>query len=389
MKIKKIELIPVSSPMKKPLIMPETYITEIHSVILKLYTDDGLVGFSDCGDTSTWYRGETQETIMGMIGSHIAPKILLGADPRDIEKIVGRMDLLINDNNQAKATVDFALHDAKGKAYDMPVYQLLGGRTAEYVELGWVSSPGTVDEVVAEAKGALDAGYVLVKQKIGRGSLEEDIEMIKGLRAGVGDQVRLTVDANGFWNYEQALHALRQLEDVGLESIEQPLPRWDIVGMARLRQKIGTPVYADEAAQELHHIREIIERQAADGLFIKMQKAGGLLKSQRWLTMARVAGLPVLTGCMSGSGLEASPAAHLLVSDQWASQFTHENLGPVTNNARFDTVNPPITADIAKNVPRYEDGKLWPNEGPGLGVELNEDFIAEHQTPGKSIIVVE
>jgi L-alanine-DL-glutamate epimerase-like enolase superfamily enzyme len=252
-----------------------------------------------------------------------------------------------------------------------------------------VLSPAPVEDVVAQAKAALAEGYYLIKQKIGRDTIDEDIEMIKGLREGVGDDVRLTVDANGFWNYEQALYAMRKLEDVGLESIEQPLPRWDIIGMARLRQKIGTPVYADEAAQDLHHIREIIERQAADGLFIKMQKAGGLLKAQRWLTLARLSGLPVLTGCMSGSGLEASPAAHLLVADQWASQFVHENVGPPMNHGQLSTVNPPITDDIALNVPRFEGGKMWPNEGPGLGIDLNEDFIKEYQTPGKDIIVVE
>jgi L-alanine-DL-glutamate epimerase-like enolase superfamily enzyme len=389
MKIKKIELIPVSSPLAYPLIMPNTHITAIHSVVLKMYMDDGTVAFSDSGDTSTWYRGEMQETIMGMIGQYIAPQVLLGEDPRNIEKLVGRMDLLFNENSQAKATVDFALHDAKGKAFDVPVYQLLGGRTAEYVRSGWVLSPGPVDEVIAKAKGALADGYELIKLKIGLPTVDEDIEMIKGVREAVGENVRMTVDANGFWNYETALYALRKLEDVGLESIEQPLPRWDIMGMARLRQQVSTPVYADEAAQDLHHIRELIERGAADGLFIKMQKAGGLLKAQRWLTLARLSGLPVHTGCMSGSGLEASPAIHLLVADQWGSQFVHENIGPPMNHGVFNTVDKPITDDIAANVPRFENGKTWPNEGPGFGIELNEEFIKEFQTPGKDIVVVE
>jgi len=385
MKITKLECIPVSSPLVKPIIMPETYITHIHSVLLKIHTDEGLVGVGDTGDTSTWYRGETQESISAIITEHIGPRVLLGEDPRKIEKIMGRIDRLVRDNNQAKALVDFALHDLKGKILGVPVYELLGGRTVDAVQLGWVLSAGRPEDLVPEARRAVDAGYGLIKMKIGNPSLAEDIEMMKGVREGLGDDVRLVADANGFWNYEDALKALRAVDDIGLECIEQPLPHWDIEGMARLRQQVGTPVYADEAAQELHHIREIIERRAADGLFIKLQKAGGLLKSQRWLTMARLANMSVMSGCMSGSGLEASPAAHLLVADQWASQFTHENLGPVTNNARYETVDPPITADIAKNVPRYEGGRMYPNEGPGLGIELNEDYIAENRTPGKPV----
>ena len=130
-KIVKVECLPVSTPLKKPVIMPNTRITSIDSVVLKLTTDDGTIGFSDSGDTSSWYRGELQESIIAMICNVIAPRILLGEDPRNIEKIVAKMDMLVRDNNQAKATVDFALHDLKGKLLGVPVYELLGGRTIE------------------------------------------------------------------------------------------------------------------------------------------------------------------------------------------------------------------------------------------------------------------
>lgn len=391
MKITKAELIPVSSPMAHPLIMPNTYITEIHSVLLKLYTDDGLVGFADGGDTSSWYRGELQESMMAMMARHLIPNCVLGADPNNIEAIIARMDLLTNDNNQSKATIDFALHDLKGKALNTPVYNLLGGKSKDFVETGWVSSPGTDEEVVEEAQKALAAGYSIVKQKIGRGSVKADVAMIKALREGVGDDVPLVADVNGFWNYEEALHALKELESVNLHFIEQPVPRWDIAGMIRLRQKVGTPIYADEAVQDIVQIKEIAERHAADGLMIKMQKVGGLVKAKRFLTMARAVDLPVLSGCMSGSGLEASPAAHFLVADDWATNFVHENVGPLTNHYQFDTVsgNPHQDLDIALNVPVYKDGKLYPNEGPGLGIELNDEFIEKYQTPGLDIIVVE
>jgi len=173
-----------------------------------------------------------------------------------------------------------------------------------------------------------------------------------------------------------------------MECIEQPVPHWDIEGMARLRTRIDTPIFADESAQELHNIREIIERRAADGLFIKMQKAGGLLKAQRWLTMARLADMAVMSGCMIGSGLEASPSAHLMIANNWASQFTHENLGPLIINNQWENAEQTITQDIALNVPVFSDGKLYPNEGPGFGIELNEEFIATHITEGKQTVTV-
>lgn len=383
--IVKVEVIPISTPMKRAQLMRGHTLSRIDSVILKLYAEDGLVGIADSGDTSTWYRGETQDSIMSMICDFFAPKILLGEDPSKIEKIVGRMDVMTRDNNQAKATVDFALHDLTGKACNVPVYTLLGGKTVDRIPIGFVLGAGKPRDVAKEAVGVVKQGFSFVKLKAG-GSLKNDIEMAGVVREAVGSDVDMFMDVNGAWTYDQALTTIRALEEFKLSKIEQPLPAWDIDGMARLRGKVNTPIYADESAQELHHLMEIITRGAADGLMIKTQKAGGLLKSQRWLTMARLANMPVTCGCMVGSGLEASPAAHLLVADQWISQFPQENAGPLHIHDTLDSRT--IRDDIALNVPRFEKGYLYPNDGPGLGIDLDESRVASLVTPGKSARVV-
>ena len=144
-----------------------------------------------------------------------------------------------------------------------------------------------------------------------------------------------------------------------------------------------TPIYADESAQELHHLKEIIDRRAADGLFIKMQKAGGLLKAQRWMTMARLSGLPVMCGCMIGSGLEHSANIHFWVANQWASQFLNESTGPMTIHGTWDSKKIKPGSDLANEMPRFKGGLAWPNEGPGFGITLNEDFLLRNRTRGK------
>jgi L-Ala-D/L-Glu epimerase / N-acetyl-D-glutamate racemase len=386
MKITRIEIAPVSTPMKRPQLMRGATLSRIDSIVLKIHTDQGLVGIADSGDTSSWYRGETQDSMTAMICDFFAPKVLLGEDPTRIEKIVGRMDLLARDNNQAKATVDFALHDLVGKIRGVPVYELLGGKTIDRVPLGLVLGAGEPRDVAAEAVAVLAEGFCFVKLKAGRGTLRQDIEMVAAVREAVGPDADLFVDVNAAWTYDQALTTIRALERYRLSKIEQPLPAWDIEGMARLRGKVSTPIYADESAQELHHLMEIIARGAADGLMLKTQKAGGLLKSKRWLTMARLANLPVICGCMVGSGLEASPAAHLLVADEWISRFPQENAGPLHIHDTLASRN--IEGDLARNVPRYEAGYLYPNEGPGLGIELDEERVRRLLTPGKSARVV-
>ena len=387
-KIVKVECFPVSTPLKKPVIMPNTRITSIDSVVLKLTAEDGTVGISDSGDTSSWYRGELQESIIGMIANVIAPRILLGEDPRNIEKVVAKMDLLVRDNNQAKATVDFALHDLKGKLLGVPVYELLGGRTLEAARQGWVLSAGKPEDVAAEAKRAKDIGFALFKMKIGYGTVQDDIDMVHAVRETVGPDAYLTIDANGFWSYEKALHIIRKIDSAGLDLIEQPLAHWDIEGMARLRAAVKTPIYADESAQELHNLKEIIDRRAADGLFIKLQKAGGLVKAQRWLTLARLANLPVHCGCMIGSGLEHSPAAHLWVANEWATQGLNESIGPLMIHGTMESKHIAPGTDIALNIPKFEAGLCYPNEGPGLGIDLNEAFLVSNQTEGKTGRVV-
>ncbi len=379
MRITRVELIPVHTPLKRPIIIATTNISRLDQIILKIHTDDGIVGIADSGDTSAFYHGETDHSISGVIGAQIAPRILIGEDPRNIEKIVGRMDMIVRDNYHAKSMVDAALHDIKGKALGVPVYQLLGGKSVEAVDCGYVLMAAPAQQLIGEAQKALAAGFKVIKFKPSM-DYEQSIRTMIEVREGLGDDARLMIDINGMWHYDQALKALRRWEaaNVNLELIEQPLPYWDIEGMARLRQKVGTPVWADESARELQQLKEIIDRKAADGLFIKVQKAGGLLKSQRWLTMARLSGLPVMCGCMPGSSLEAAPAAHLLVANHWASQFVQENCGPLSIHDAYELSGEGLTGEVARNGPRYENGQMYAPEGAGLGVELNEDFVREH-----------
>jgi len=386
--IDRIECLPLTTKFKKPFPMGGGLEKGPACVVVKIYTDDGIMGIGDTGATSTWYQGETQDSIMGMINGVFGPTILLGEDPFNIEKIVAGMDAAVRGNNQAKAVIDYALHDIVGKALGVPVYKLLGGLTTEKVPLGFVLPAGPVDEVAASGMAAVRAGFKVLKLKVGYGADEDDIANVRGLREAVGDKIQIYIDANGSWHYYQALTVLKKMEKYDVGMAEQPVPWWDVDGMARLRQKVAIPVFADEAAVELKHLIEIIQKNAADGFFLKVPKAGGILKSQKWVSVAKAAGLAVLCGCMMGSGVEAAAYTHLLVSDEWLSRLVHENLGPLHVHDVYDTVSAPIANDIALQVPRYEGGFLYPTTGPGLGVELNEAILPTLATPGKERTII-
>jgi L-alanine-DL-glutamate epimerase-like enolase superfamily enzyme len=325
---------------------------------------------------------------MGVINNLFAPMILLGADPMQIEKLTTRMDRMTKHNNQAITAIDYCLHDIAGKKLGVPVYQLLGGLCNAKIPLGMVVSYGTPDWVAEKALKVKKAGFKSIKLKVSPGDTARDVENVKAVREAVGYDIKLGMDANGGWDYFQALDALKKMEKYDLFMFEQPVPWWDIDGMARLRQKVGTPICADEAATELSSLLEIIQKNAADVLFIKVARVGGLSKSLKWLSIAKAANLPVMCGCLTGTGFESAAQTHLIAACEWMGHIEHENNGPLHQHDVYDTVTNPITDDIAIKLPRYENGYLYPPEGPGLGVELNEDLVKSLITPGKKPSVV-
>jgi len=373
--VTKIECFAVKEMFKKPFTMRGDTKTYEPGMIVKLHTDEGIVGIADSGGTSAWYRGELIETMMAIINREFAP-VLLGEDPLNIEKIIAKFDLLVRDNNQAKAVIDFALHDIKGKALGVPVYQLLGGKCRESIPLAYVLPAAGPDEVVDMAQKSIAAGFKAVKLKTsGDADTGFDLKNVAALREALGDDADIYVDANGAWDYYQALMFLKAAEKYNLAMMEQPLPWWDVDNMAKLRQKVGTPIFADEGVVELKHLIEFGQKQACDGFFIKVTKAGGLVKSKRFITVARSLGMSVLCGCMMGSGIESAELAHLLISDDWMGLRPHETIGPLQANDIFDTVQERITDNLAVELPRYENGCLYAPEGPGLGMELNEEVL--------------
>lgn len=383
MKITRVECIPVSMPLATPIKLPNVTITCLNTLLLAITADNGMTGYAESGDTSSWYRGETQASMTTMIADVFAPRILLGEDPNNIEKIVGLMDQLARDNNQAKALVDCALHDLKGKILGVPVYSLLGGRTRESVPLGWVLTAGEPQAIAKLAADARENGFTAFKLKVGRHTFDNDVATVREVRAALGPDARITLDANGSWNYEQALATIRRLDPYNLAFIEQPLAHPYRDSLAKLRERVGTPIFADEGAQELGDLREIAERRSADGVILKIQKVGGLTKARRFLAVCRMYDLPVFCSTLIGSGIESGPSTHLMLSDQWGCQFISESMGPLAIHSVWSSDRIPAGRDLAIGGPRFSGGHAYPGEGPGFGVEVNDDLLEKIRTPGQ------
>lgn len=390
MKITKIECIPITVPYTRARTVQGKEVPGSQNVLVKIHTDEGIVGIGESGVCAISYTGDSVESIIGFV-LDVGPKILLGQDPLNIELLVSQMDKAAKYSNQAMAVIDCALHDIAGKKLGVPVYQLLGGLSNEKVELAWVLGYGTFltpQDVAERSAQVAAAGYSAIKLKVGRGKVEDDIANIKAIRETVGYKLRLGIDANGTWDYFDALHALKKMEPYDIFMCEQPVPWREIDNLARLRQKVGIPICADESATELSHLLRLIERDAVDALFIKLMKVGGIKQAQKWVGIAKAAGLPVLCGCMVGTGLETAYQAHFIAATEWMGHADQENLGVLIIHDQLETVKQPITDDLVHEIVRVENGHMYAPGGPGLGVSLNDELVTKFMTKGKPPVVI-
>jgi L-alanine-DL-glutamate epimerase-like enolase superfamily enzyme len=374
-KITKIEAIPCTLPRKEG--PPDSNV-----VLVKMHTDEGIIGAADGGTCN-------QDQVMLAIKQW--EPFLIGADPFDIQIIMSRTFRFLSSTGAACGIIDFCLHDIVGKALNMPVYKLLGGKAAEKLGIAMMITRGGPKERAAQAERVVAAGVKTLMCKVGPNwgnvSIEDDYNNVKAIRDAVGDKINVGVDANGGLDYTSALDLGLRLEQLNVYKIEQPIPTWDVDGMARLHYKLHAHVSAHESAITIGGLMDCIKKDACDSLCIKVVWSGGILKSKEWLAIAKGANLAISCGAMVGSGYEAAAQAHFLASDAWCGKLDHANLGPVLLHNTFDTTTG-ITDDLSVNPPVYKGGYFYAPDGPGLGLELNEKIIPRLISRGKSAISI-
>jgi L-alanine-DL-glutamate epimerase-like enolase superfamily enzyme len=263
----------------------------------------------------------------------------LGDDPFALDEIESRLP---PGEWAAHAALDAALHDLQGKLTGLPVWRLLGLRR-EGPPTSWTIWLGDPDDMARRAQRA--GRFRRLKLKLGAGD-GRDVERVRAVRSAT--DVPLQVDVNEYWSLDEALDALPQLAELGVEYCEQPLPAGD-PGGAALKAQAPIPIYVDEDCHRLGDVALCAER--AHGINIKLAKSGGIREALRMAHAARALGLRVMLGCMVESGLGIAAAAHV------ASLCDHVDLDG--NLLLEDDPWPGV---------EFRDGVQVPSDQPGLGV---------------------
>jgi L-alanine-DL-glutamate epimerase-like enolase superfamily enzyme len=394
LRIIKVEAIPLTLPLRESRTSRGAW-SPVYTYV-RITTDDGIVGIGEGGFAKAMSYGETQGTVMELIHNVIGPE-LLGENPFDVDRLYHKMDRTICWHWVAKTGVDYALHDIVGKALGTPVYNLLGGRAREKAALSrLVSAVDSLDDekqiegVIKFAVDSVKAGFHMLKLKVGLADPSVDIEAFRLIREAVGSKVPMMVDANQAWDPVTAVKTIRQLEKYDLFAVESPVPEWDLVGLCQVHESVDAPIVADEVARSTEGAINIIRARAADMFRLHLAKAGGFLKSREYVAIAEAADMPVFVGLMGEAGLGNAANAHFVVAMEWLGKLPHSCVGPLNLFETFDTLSiEKEHKDVIKGYARIENGFIYPPEGPGLGVELDDEKVRQYLTPGKQILVCE
>ena len=363
MKISTVEVFPLALPLRKPFSIALGTTSHTFHAIVRITTDDGIYGY---GEGATWHvvYGYDQHSMIWSIERYLAPAIV-GMDPFDIERIIATMDRALPGNHMAKAGIEIACQDIRGKALGVPLSRLLGGTLTDPVEVIAVVDIVPPEEAAWTAEEAVKDGFRFIKIKVGL-DVREDVERVAAIRKAVGPDLPLRVDGNQGYDRAGATKACRAFEAFGLQWIEQPLPDWDIEGLAALAREFSTPIALDESIYDVHDVYRVARAQAADVINIKVPKCGGVTNALKIANAAEAMGIPCFLGGCIESGIGTAAALHFATS----CPNLHAGVEMAGSSVFKD--------DILAEPLILEHGVMALPRGAGIGVHPDLDKLARY-----------
>jgi L-alanine-DL-glutamate epimerase-like enolase superfamily enzyme len=338
------------------------------AVVVKVTTSGGLVGWGEA------HHGRAHTAVAKLIETTLKQLIL----NMDADNVVGIWDRMYRYQLAshgmgagaclAMSGIDMALWDIRGKALGLPLYKLLGGTRkaipayAGGVSLGYQDSEKLIDE----ARKSLDQGYKAIKLRVGD-SVQKDIQRMRAVRKAFGDELTILTDANIGYQLDDVRRVMPVMDELSIGWLEEPFPAHDYRSYREAKRFGRTPL----AAGENHYTRYEFDRVIEDGAITLLQpdlsKSGGITECLRIAAMGSAWKLPVHPHS-SMTGLNHAATIHFLAAIDNGGYF--EGDVSKSNKFRDELVANPGAID--------KDGNVWPLEGPGLGLEVNEDFLKNH-----------
>ncbi len=355
MKITNIRTSTLKAPLKNPFITSLRRVDALEDLVVIVECDDGSVGYGEGAPTPV-ITGETMGSMIATI-EYIKP-FILGKEIEDFDTILDLIHNLILKNTTAKSALEIAFYDLKAKAAKQPLYQMLGG-TQTHFKTDITISMSEIDKMIADSLDAVSLGYETLKIKIGDNP-QKDVERVKAIHSALDKNIKLRLDANQGWTAKESvtlLHALEK-ENIIAEFIEQPVRADDIEGLRYIKERVQTPLLADESIFNVKDARKLLEMQAIDYVNIKLAKTAGITQALELADLSKEFGVKCMIGCMLEGPISVAAGVH--VASAKADVITMLDLDAVSLLASH-----PVETSIV-----FDESNIILSDSVGLGASL-------------------
>ncbi len=360
MSIAEVRTHEISAPLHTPFVTALRRTRTVDSLIVTVVDSDGRTGLGEA--PQIWQvTGASIAGARACVEQVLGP-LLTGRDADDLVRNCRDVRAAVAGNEAAKAAVDVALHDLVARRLGVPLVRLLGG-TSLRVATDVTLSAGSAGALATAAAARVAEGFTALKVKVGRRgdgeSADADVARVRAVREAAGPDVRIRLDANQGWTAREAVRVIRGLADadLGVELVEQPVPRYDIDGLAWVTDRVEIPILADEAVFGIRDLVAVIRRRAADMVNVKLAKCGGLGPAATLLELATEHGMGTMIGSMMESAVGVGAAASLAAA--------RGTTAVCDLDAAWWLASSPIDGGA-----RYQAGTLLLPDAPGLDTHL-------------------
>jgi D-galactarolactone cycloisomerase len=380
MKITDLAIHVLKSPLAEPFAFSQGWVRQRSATLVEVMTDEGITGWGEA-----FAQGlEPPEIAATVIDKALKP-LVLGADPLSTEVLWHRMYHMTRDYGRKGSVVagisavDMALWDIAGKYYRVPVYKLLGGAFRARVQpyaTGFyrIEGRGEAKRLGEEAIRHFEAGFSLMKVKLGYG-VDDDIACMQEIgRAIQGKPITLMIDTNHAYGRAEALRLGRALEEYNLHWYEEPVAPEDIQGYAEMRNKLSMPIAGGENEHTLFGFRELLGAGAVDIAQPDLGSCGGISAGKHIIALAHSHGVQV-NPHVWGSAIAQAASLQLIA----AVPVAHHSLYAQEPILEYDRSSHPFRQQLTAKPIQQVDGWVEISSEPGLGVDVNRDVLDKYR----------
>lgn len=373
-KIASITATPLAATPPRPVEFSIGTFATFYATLVTVRTDDGLTGIGEC------IVRRAPEVVTTIVDRLLAPA-LIGRDPWDVEGLWDEMLTLLRRWGhsrgfvvEAMSGIDIALWDLLARSVGKPLYKFLGGAGRDRVR--YYVSKVYFDEIprmAEEARVLVAHGHAAIKVQVGwpaaRGGHHADVRTVRAIRDAVGPEVEIMLDANGAYDVGTAIRAGRQLEELNVAWLEEPVPADDLDGYAHLRRSVRVPLAAGETEFGLFGFRDLISRGCVDVLQPEVARIGGITAARRLWAMAHAHNLLYAPHTGFSGGIAHLASLHLAAAAP--NFYTYEYMGTAY-------IQNPLRDIFTAPFPSPTEGQIPLPQGAGLGLDLDPEAVRRY-----------